>query len=457
MEKSKDNRFVIIVKIEKYIEYMLTILLKLPRTEKFSIGTEVKTSMYEMMKNILLASKIDKNKRLSIYNIVDSNIYYQRICIRIMYNQKWIDEKKYKHSNELLAEIGKILGGLIKSLEGRNMPKTIKNIYDNSVSFENLLKAHKKARCGKREKKKIILFELKLEQELLELEKKLKNGTYKHGGYTKFKIYEPKERIIMASEYKDRVVHRWYVEKFIKPYFVPQFISTSYAGIEGRGMHKASKDVQKAMRSAKSKWKNYYILKMDVTKYFQNIDKRILWEILKRKMKDKKLLWLTREILLSTEGMVGLPLGNYTSQMFANIYLNELDQYVKHKLKCRYYYRYMDDMVIMCENKEIAKDSLNNITKFLKENLKLTLNSKTRIFKDIQGVNFCGYKINEKRLKIRHTSKCRMKRKLKRYTRQLKEGKITLPEIQRSIAGWLGYVKHADSYNLRKSMFYIEG
>lgn len=86
----------------------------------------------------------------------------------------------------------------------------------------------------------------------------------------------------------------------------------------------------------------------------------------------------------------------------------------------KYYYRYMDDMVIMCENKEIAKDSLNNITKFLKENLKLTLNSKTRIFKDIQGGNFCGYKINEKRLKIRHTSKCRMKRKLKRYTRQLK-------------------------------------
>lgn len=117
MEKDKDNRLVIIVKIEKYIEYMLIILLKLPRTEKFSIGTEVKTSMYEMMKNILLASKIDKSKRLPIYNIVDSNIYYQRICIRIMYNQKWIDEKKYKHSNELLAEIGKILGGLIKSLE----------------------------------------------------------------------------------------------------------------------------------------------------------------------------------------------------------------------------------------------------------------------------------------------------------------------------------------------------
>ena len=111
-----NNELIMIPKIEKYIEYMLTILLKLPRTEKFSIGTEIKTSMYEMLKNILLASKIDKNKRLQIYNMVDSHIYYQRICIRILYNHKWIDEKKYKYSNELLSEIGRILGGLIKSL-----------------------------------------------------------------------------------------------------------------------------------------------------------------------------------------------------------------------------------------------------------------------------------------------------------------------------------------------------
>ena len=205
---------------------MLIILLKLPRTEKYSIGTEIKTSMYNMLKNILLANKSDKIKRLPIYNIVDTEIYFQRICIRIMYNNKWIDDKKYKHSS-----------------------------------------------------------------------------------YTTFKVYQPKERIIMASEYIDRIVHQWYVQHFIKPYFVPQFINTTYACIEGRGMHKASKDVQTAMKSAKRKWTSYYILKMDVTKYFHNIDKRILWNILKRKIKDKKLLWLTREILLSTEGMLGLPLG----------------------------------------------------------------------------------------------------------------------------------------------------
>ena len=143
--------------------------------------------------------------------------------------------------------------------------------------------------------------------------------------------------------------------------------------------------------------------------------------------------------------------------MFANIYLNELDQYAKHQLKCKFYFRYMDDIVILCENKSIAQDNQNKLSKFLNENLKLTFNSKTKIFKDIQGVNFCGYKINEYRLKIRNSSKYRMKRKLKFYTKQIKKGKITLPEIQRSIAGWLGYVKHADSYNLRKSMFYIEG
>lgn len=337
------------------------------------------------------------------------------------------------------------------------MPKTIRNVYEQAISFEKLLMAHKKARRGKREKKEVILFELNLESEILKIEKDLREGKYKPEEYKIFKIYEPKERIIMASPYKDRVIHQWYVENFIKPYFVPQFIETSYAGIENRGMHKASKDVQKAMRRAKRDWNEYYILKMDVTKYFQNIDKRILREILKRKIKDRKLLWLTRTILLSTEGMKGLPLGNYTSQMFANIYLNEIDQYAKHKLKCKFYFRYMDDIVILCENKKIAQERLNVLTKFIEENLNLTFNTKTRIFKDIQGVNFCGYKINENRIKIRNSSKYRMKRKLKGYTKQLKDGKVTLPEIQRSIAGWLGYVKHADSYNLRKSMFYIEG
>lgn len=306
------------------------------------------------------------------------------------------------------------------------MPITIRNVYDNAVSFEKLLKSHKKARRGKREKKEIILFELNLENEILNLEKELKLGRYKPGAYKSFKVYEPKERTIMAATYRDKVVHQWYVENFIEPYIVPQFIETTYAGIKGRGMHKASKDVQKAMKIAKNKWSEYYILKMDVAKYFQNIDKRILWNIIKRKIKDRKLLWLTKVILMSKEGMTGLPLGNYTSQMFANIYLNKLDQYAKHVLKCKNYFRYMDDIVIICENKTIAQNNLKVLSEFAKTNLKLTFNSKTKIFKNIQGVNFCGYKISENRLKIRNQSKYRMKGKLKLYTKQLKSSKITM-------------------------------
>lgn len=147
------------------------------------------------------------------------------------------------------------------------MPRTIRNVYDKAVSFDKILMAHKKARRGKKEKKDVIIFELNLESEILRLEEELKHGTYTPKKYKSFKIYEPKERIIMASPYTDRVVHQWYVENFIKPYFVPQFITTSYAGIENRGMHKASKDVQEAMRQAKKSWNEYYILKMDMTKY----------------------------------------------------------------------------------------------------------------------------------------------------------------------------------------------
>lgn len=117
MEKyGKTNQLIIIPKIEKYIEYVLTMVLKLPRTEKFNIGNEIKNSMYNMLKYTLLSTKLEKSKRLELYNVIDSEIYYQRICIRIMYNNYWINEKKYKYSNELLSEIGKILGGLIKSL-----------------------------------------------------------------------------------------------------------------------------------------------------------------------------------------------------------------------------------------------------------------------------------------------------------------------------------------------------
>ena len=268
------------------------------------------------------------------------------------------------------------------------MGKTIKNEYEKALSYEALMKAHMQSRKGKGYRKDIILFNLKQEEYIMWLYEQLKTLKYKHGGYTVFYITEPKLRRIEKSKYLDRIVHRWYVNSFIKPYFVPQFIETSYACLENKGMHKACLDVQGTMKHCKNIWGEYYILKMDIKKYFENINKNIVYEILQRKIKDEKVLWLTKEILYSNNGENNLPIGNYTSQMFANIYLNELDQYVKHKLKGKYYFRYMDDAILIRKTKEETKQDLENIKEFLREQLKLELNKKTQIFKNKQGINF---------------------------------------------------------------------
>lgn len=336
------------------------------------------------------------------------------------------------------------------------MPKTIRNQYDKKLTYESLMKAHIESRKGKNIRKEIILFNLKQEEYIMWLYEKLKTGTYKHSGYTTFYVTEPKVRLIEKSAYIDRIVHRWYVDNFIKEYFIKSFISTSYACLENKGMHKACIDVQNTMKHCKKIWNNYYIIKMDVAKYFQNIDKAILYNILQRKIKDKKLLWLTREILYSNGIEKGLPIGNYTSQCFANIYLNELDQYAKHCLKLKYYYRYMDDVVVMVKNKKEAIQKLQQIRQFLETNLELELNSKTQIFKSSQGVNFCGYKINEYRLKIRTKGKKKLKNKVKKLKYQIKAKQIDTKEAHKFLTGHLGYIDIANVKNLEEKLFYIE-
>ena len=334
------------------------------------------------------------------------------------------------------------------------MPKTIRNQYDKKLTYENLMKAHIESRKGKGLRKEMILFNLKQEEYILWLYEKLKTGTYKHSGYTEFYVTEPKRRRIEKSIYLDRIVHRWYVDCFMKEYFVKSFISTSYACIENKGMHLACLDLQKAMKHCKRIWNHYYIIKMDVAKYFQNIDKTILYNILERKIKDKKLQWLTKEILYSNGKENGLPIGNYTSQCFANIYLNELDQYAKQKLKLKYWFRYMDDAVAIVKTKKEAIENLELIRTFLKENLKLELNQKTQIFKNTQGVNFCGYKINEYRLKIREKGKRKLKKKVKELKYKIRTNQITSKEAYKYLAGHLGYTKIANVKNLTDKLFY---
>ena len=336
------------------------------------------------------------------------------------------------------------------------MPKTIRNKYYEYLNYEKLMEAHIKSKKGKGLRKEIILFNLKQEEYILWLLEKLKNKTYKHGGYTSFYVTEPKVRKIEKSRYIDRIVHRWLVDNFLSPAFVPQFIPNSYACLKQKGMHRAAIYVQDSMKHCKRIWNEYYILKMDIAKYFDNINKDILFNIIKKKIKDENILWLINEILYAQKREKGLEIGNYTSQMFANIYLNEIDQYIKHNLKIKYYCRYLDDSIVIVETKKEAKNALEKIKIFLKENLGLELNKKTQIFKNKQGVNFCGYKINEYRMKLRDKGKQKLKKKVKKLTLEIKNEEITSKEAKKYLAGHMGYIKYADANNLLEKLFYLE-
>lgn len=220
-------------------------------------------------------------------------------------------------------------------------------------------------------------------------------------------------------------------------------------------MHKAAKDVQQAMKKMKRSYREYYILKMDVSKYFNSIDKNILYMILRRRIKDQKVLWIIKKILTAQNRQIGIEIGNYTSQTFANIYLNEVDQYAKNNLKIKYYFRYMDDTVILVKTKDEAKNILKKIKEFLKTKLHLSLNDKTQIFKSKQGVNFCGYKINEYRLKVRDKGKKKFKKKIKKLLKDIKDGKLSSKDARVYLTGHIGYFEIADTYNLKKKNIFL--
>lgn len=220
------------------------------------------------------------------------------------------------------------------------MPKKIKNLFYKNLTFKKLLDAHYRARKNKAYKKDVTLFEMNLENNIINLLNSIKNNNYKMGKYYDFKVFEPKERTIHSLPYRDRVVHQWYVEEFIKPYIVPKFINSSFACIVDRGTHKANNYIQHQMQIFKRNYGDFWVLKCDIRRFFYNIDPNILYHILCKYIGDTYLKRFTKQLIYDGRdiiGDVGIPIGNYTSQYFANIYLNELDQYVKRILKVKFY------------------------------------------------------------------------------------------------------------------------
>jgi RNA-directed DNA polymerase len=266
--------------------------------------------------------------------------------------------------------------------------KTYNNLYKELCSEENILLAYKKAKKGKSKKKSVLEFERNLEYELQNLRQELSSKTYEPKPLKRFVVRDPKTRIIHASTFRDRIVHHLIVGA-ISPIFEKIFIFDSYASRIGKGTHSAIKRFdhfkRKVSRNGKlvknSKNSNSvegYVFKADIKHYFDTVDHEILIKIIKEKIKDEELIWLIGKILKNFDSPVkgaGMPLGNYTSQFFANVYLNKLDYLAKHELKAKYYLRYVDDFVILHRSKKRLEHFKKKITHYLRE-LKLDISSR---------------------------------------------------------------------------------
>ena len=288
----------------------------------------------------------------------------------------------------------------------------IKNIFPIIYDFENLFNAYKAGIKCKRYRPDVMAYTDKLEENLIELQNEFIWQTYTVGRYNIFYVYEPKKRMIMSLQFKDRVAqHAIYSQ--LNPYFEKQFIHDSYACRVGKGTHKAVNRLHNWLKQTDRKPQRFYYLKLDIAKYFYRIDHEVLMDILRKKIADKDLLHVLSVIINCEDtnfglplgadigdvafdellGEVGLPIGNLTSQMFANLYLNELDQFCKHKLHLRYYIRYMDDIIILHQDKKYLEKIKNKIADFLGKELRLQLNKKTCIRPTSMGIEFVGFRI----------------------------------------------------------------
>lgn len=344
-------------------------------------------------------------------------------------------------------------------------------LYEQIFDFENLYYAYLEARKEKRYRDDVLKFSANLEENLIQIQNELIWKTYEVGRYREFYVYEPKKRLIMALPFKDRVV-QWAIYRVLNPIFDRCFIEHSYACRVGKGTHSAANHLQYRLRQLSRKPEKYYYLKMDISKYFYRVDHRIALSILERKIKDKDVLWLLEKIIKNDEMPFGLPLGmepgecpkdmrlydkgmpigNLTSQLLANIYLNELDQFCKHRLRIKFYIRYMDDFIILHHDKRYLHRAKRDIEGFLNEELKLHLNSKTCIRPITTGIEFVGYRIWATHRKLKKKTAIKMKRRLRYLRKNYERGKTTWEEVNSSLQSYMGLLKHCNSYGLRNKL-----
>jgi len=343
--------------------------------------------------------------------------------------------------------------------------KSYKNLYEKLCSQDNLKLAFSKAKRGKRKRKYVIEFESDLENELHKLKEELENQTYQPKPLKTFVIRDPKTRVISASDFRDRVVHHSLCN-IIEPFFDKTFICDCCANRKRKGTSAALQRFDKFMRKVTRNGKLVknaiddnevvgYVLKADIKHYFDTVDHEIMMTIISRKIRDEKVLWLIRKILENYNGKIlgkGMPIGNLTSQFFANLYLNELDYYVKHILKAKFYLRYVDDFVILHRSREkliLHKWLINN---FLKS-VKLELHpEKSRVMPLRNGINLLGYRIFYHYKLLRKSNTIKAQNKLRQLHSLLEQQKVSADYAVQSLNGWLAYAEVGNTYKMRKKM-----
>jgi len=345
--------------------------------------------------------------------------------------------------------------------------KTYKNLYSQISDFDNLYTAWRKARKNKRYKLSTVRFGQYLDMELLALHRELTAQTYQSGAYVHFLIHEPKRRLISAAPFRDRVVHHALCN-VIEPIYERKFIYDSYANRKGKGTHAALDRCTHFLRRYK------YVLQCDVQQFFPAIDHAILKQILGRTLacaptlrlceriidsgkdvltEEYDMRWFPGDDLFAVERPRGLPIGNLTSQFWANVYLNELDQFVKHILRCKGYVRYVDDLLMFADDKATLGRWRDEIIAFL-ESLRLTIHENRAHARPVQhGVTFLGFVVFPEYRRLKRSKGIQYRRHLKTLFRHYQRGQVDQDHLRTSMMSWIGHVQHGNTWGLRRQIF----
>ena len=344
--------------------------------------------------------------------------------------------------------------------------KTYDNLYARLTDFDNLYLAFRSAARGKHNDPAVVAFEYELEHNLLQLERELQDHAYRPGAYYSFYIRDPKHRLVSAAPFRDRVVHHALCA-IVEPIFERTFIPDSYANRVRKGTHRALDRAQSFAQRYR------FVLQGDLCQFFPSVDQMTLRDILFRKIADVDVRWLMEQIIQSGAGVLdheytlvlfpgddlfaanrprGLPIGNLTSQFWANVYLNELDQFVKRQLRCSAYLRYVDDFLLFSNDKRQLWEWKDALCDFL-DGLRVTLHEReSTVYPVENGIPFLGFCVYPYHRRLRRRNGVAFARRFKAWTEQVTAGEMTLEELHPRVRGWIAHVEHGNTWGLRRSL-----